>query len=105
MKRSMIIWCILLVLVVILFALVMGRTTITFSPFSVHMNYPWNFAAWMFFLCAGICWTMDSSHKSEQASRETIMKYMEKLKKIAEDDKVSNIHVQLNNIKQSENGN
>lgn len=47
MKRNMIICYILvIVLVVILFALVMGRTTITFSPFSVHMHYPWNSAAW-----------------------------------------------------------
>lgn len=104
MKRSMIFWCILVLLVVILFALVMGRTTITFSPFSVHMNCPWNFAAWMFLLCAGVCWTMDSSHKAEQASKETIQEFMEKLKKLAEDNKVSDTQVQLNN-KQSENGN
>lgn len=105
MKRSMIFWWILVLLVVILFVIVMGRTTITFSPFSIHMKCPWNFAAWMFLLCAGICWTLDSTHKAEQQSKETIHEFMENLKKIAEDNKVSDTQVKLNNKQNSENGN
>ena len=102
----MIIWCILLVLVVILFALVMGRTTITFSPFSIHMECPWNFAAWMFILCSGVCWTLDSEQKAEQKRKEYMIDLMEYVEKKIKDNKVSDTQVKLNNNKQElEHGN
>lgn len=106
MKRSMIFWFILVLLVVILFVIVMGRTTITFSPFSIHMERPWNFAAWMFLLCSGVCWTLDSEQKAEQKRKEYIIDLMEYVDKKMKDNKVSDAQVKLNNNKQElENGN
>lgn len=119
-KKRMIIFLIICVIFIILFSFMAGHAHITFKPFHITFERPFNLLGWVMLIVAGVFWQIDSCKVRDKEIRketeeiEEIEKYynnefsrsLQDLKDKISKSNVDTTDVQLNNKNKTlDNGN